>query len=213
MLVFLSRQTLMNRNREKFEKAKAAFRRHRGVLRTREAIRSGIHPRTLYAMRDARIIERLSRGLYRLSELPPLSNQDLVTASLRVPNGVVCLISALVFHELTTQIPHEVYIAVRRGSETPRLEHPPLRIYWFTGQAFSEGIQSYKIDDVPVRVYDPEKTIADCFKYRNKLGLDVAIEALRLWRRRKDYSIERLVNRARTCRVERLIRPYLESLI
>ena len=125
----------------------------------------------------------------------------------------MCLISALAFHELTTQIPHEVYIALERGSEAPRLEHPPLRVYWFTSRAFNEGIRSYQVDGVSVRIYDPEKTIADCFKYRNKLGLDVAIEALRLWRRRKDYSIERLMDRARICRVERLIRPYLEALV
>jgi len=213
MLVFLSNASLMSQNREHFKKAKAIFQRHGGALRTGETIRYGIHPRTLYAMRDAGIVEQLSRGLYRLAELPPLSNQDLVTVSLRVPNGVMCLISALAFHELTTQIPHEVYIALERGSETPRLEHPPLRVYWFTGRAFTEGIRSYKVDSVPVRVYDPEKTIADCFKYRNKLGLDVAIEALRIWRRRKDYSIERLMDRARICRVERLIRPYLEALV
>ncbi len=213
MLVFLSNSSIMSKNREHFKKAKAIFQRHGGALRTGEAIRCGIHPRTLYAMRDAGIVEQLSRGLYRLAELPPLSNQDLVTVSLRVPNGVMCLISALAFHELTTQIPHEVYIALERGSEAPRLEHPPLRVYWFTGRAFTEGFRSYEVDGVPVRVYDPEKTIADCFKYRNKLGLDVAIEALRIWRRRKDYSIERLMGRARICRVERLIRPYLEAIV
>ncbi|MBC8472805.1 MAG: type IV toxin-antitoxin system AbiEi family antitoxin domain-containing protein [Planctomycetes bacterium] len=203
----------MSQKREYFKKAKAIFQRHGGVLRTSEAIRCGIHPRSLYGMRDAGIVEQLSRGLYRLADLPSLSNQDLVTVSLRVPNGIMCLISALAFHELTTQIPHEVYIALERGSEAPRLEHPPLRIYWFTGRAFTEGIRSYQVDGVSVRIYDPEKTIADCFKYRNKLGLDVAIEALRLWRRRKYYSIERLMNRARICRVERLIRPYLEALV
>lgn len=213
MLVFLSNVSLMSKNREHFKKARAVFRRHGGVLRTREAIRSGIHPRTLYAMRDVGIVEQLSRGLYRLAELPPLSNQNLVTVSLRVPKGVMCLISALAFHELTTQIPHEVYIALERGSEAPRIEHPPLRVYWFTGRAFNEGIQSYEVDGVPVRVYDPEKTIADCFKYRNKLGIDAAIEALKFWRRRKGYSIERLMACARTCRVERLIHPYLEALL
>jgi predicted transcriptional regulator of viral defense system len=213
MLVFLSNPSLMSKNRAHFKKAKKIFKRHGGALRTGEAIRCGIHPRTLYAMRDVGIIEQLSRGLYRLAELPPLSNQDLVTVSLRAPNGVICLISALAFHELTTQIPHEVHIALERGSEAPRIKHPPLRIYWSKGQAFTEGIKIYEVDGVPVRIYNSEKTIADCFKYRNKLGIDVAIEALRIWRRRKGHSIERLIAYAQTCRVERLIRSYLEALI
>ncbi len=195
------------------DKAKAVFRRHDGVLRTQEAIKYGIHPRILYALREAGVLERLSRGVYRLADLPPLTNQDLVTISLRMPHGVVCLISALAFHELTTQIPHAVYVALERGSKLPKLEHPPLRVYWFTGEAFAAGIQSHKLDGVSVRVYDAEKTIADCFKYRNKLGLDVAIEALRLWRQQKGHNIGRLMAYARICHVERVIRPYVEALI
>lgn len=196
-----------------FDKAKSVFRSHGGVLRTGGAIKLGVHPRTLYAMRDAGVIERLSRGLYRLAGLRPLSNQDLVTVSLRVPKGIVCLISALAFHELTTQIPHAVYVALKRGSKAPRLEHPPLRTFWFAGDAFASGFECHEVDGVPVRVYGPEKTIADCFKYRNKLGLDIAIEALRLWRRRRDHDLDRLMAYARTCRVERLIRPYVEALV
>jgi predicted transcriptional regulator of viral defense system len=196
-----------------FDRAKAVFRRYDGVLRTRDAIKYGIHPRILYALREAGVLEQLSRGVYRLADLPPLTNQDLVTVSLRVPNGVVCLISALAFHELTTQIPHAVYVALKRGSKAPKLEYPPLRVYWFTGDTFTAGIQSHKLDGVSVRVYDAEKTIADCFKYRNKLGLDVAIEALRLWCRQKHRNIDRLITYARICHVERVIRPYVEALI
>ena len=196
-----------------FNRAQAVFRSHDGVLRTQDAIQYGIHPRILYALREAGVLERLSRGVYRLADLPPLTNQDLVTVALRVPNGVVCLISALAFHELTTQIPHAVYVALERGSKLPKLEHPPLRVYWFTGEAFAAGIQSHALDGVSVRVYDAEKTIADCFKYRNKLGLDVAIEALRLWRQQKRHNIGRLMAYARICHVERVIRPYVEALI
>jgi len=194
------------------DKAKTIFRRHDGVLRTQEAIKYGIHPRVLYALRESGVLEQLSRGVYRLADLPPLTNQDLVTVSLRVPHGVVCLISALAFHELTTQIPHAVYLALERGSKLPKLEHPPLRVYRFTSDAFVAGIQSHRLDGVSVRVYDPEKTLADCFKYRNKLGLDVAIEALRLWRRQKRRDIGRLMAYARICHVERVIRPYVEAL-
>lgn len=198
---------------EPFSKAKAVFRKAGGVLRTQEAIGRGIHPRVLYAMRDAGVVERLHRGLYRLAELPPLGNQDLVTVTLKVPQGVICLLSALSFHELTTQIPHVVHLALERGAWTPRLEYPPLHVYRFTGRAFSEGVHRYDLDGVHVPVYDPEKTIADCFKYRNKLGLDVAIEALKLWRRRKDRNMDHLIAYARICRVERLIRPYLEATV
>lgn len=203
----------MSTTNEHFSRAKAVFRQVGGVLRTQEAIERGIHPRTLYAMRDAGVIERLHRGLYRLAELPPLSNQDLVTVALKAPHGVICLISALSFHELTTQVPHVIHLALERGAWAPKLEYPPLHVYRFTGRAFSEGVRRYNLDRVPVAIYDPEKTIADCFKYRNKLGLDVAIEALRLWRKRRDRNMDHLIAYARICRVERLIRPYLEAMI
>ena len=117
------------------------FREQGGTLRTNEAIALGIHPRTLYAMRDAGILDQLSRGLFRLADLPPLGHPDLVPVALRVPDGVFCLLSALSLHDLTTQIPHEVYLALPRGADRPRLDHPPLRAFWFTGRAFSEGIE------------------------------------------------------------------------
>ena len=204
---------MKQRKRDTFEEAKAVFRRHAGVLRTSQAVRAGIHPRTLYTMRDAGMVERLSRGLYRLADLPPLGNPDLVSVALKVPRGAICLISALAFHEITTQIPHEVYVALERGSEPPRLDYPPMRVFWFTGSAFKEGIETKKVEEVPVRVYSPEKTVADCFKYRNKIGLDTAIEALRLYRQRGRVNVDDLIRFARVCRVEKVMRPYLEALI
>src|SRR4030042_7154426 len=174
----------MKRSIKKFypkrvEKAEKIFRDRGGVLRTGEALDAGIHPRTLYEMQRSGILEQLTRGLYRLADLPPLGNPDLVPVSLKIPNGVICLISALAYHEITTQVPHEVYVALERGTEVPRLDYPPLRIFWFSGQAFTLGIQTYKIDGVRVRIYSPEKTIADCFKYRNKIGLDRDIEGIK----------------------------------
>lgn len=195
------------------KKATELFRRHGGILRTAEAIRQGIHPRTIYEMRDSGLIEPISRGLYRLSSLPPLSSPDIASASLQAPNGIICLISALAFHEITTQVPHEVYIALQRGSKRPRIEHPPIRIFWLSGQAFSEGIETHSIDDIAVRVYSPEKTIADCFKYRNKIGMDVAVEALRLYLKRRNKDINKVVHYARICRVEKIILPYIEAII
>lgn len=194
------------------DKAKRLFQRHGGILRTNEALRLGIHPRTLYAMRDVGVLEQLSRGLYRLAELPPLDDPDLVAVALKVPLGVVCLVSALAYHDLTTQIPHEVYLALLRGAEPPRLAHPPVRIFWFTGAAFTEGVEIHKVDDVRVRVYSVEKTLADCFKYRNKIGLDTAIEALRRYRTRRGVRFDKLMHYARICRVENIMRPYLEAM-
>jgi predicted transcriptional regulator of viral defense system len=195
------------------EAAKRVFRKHGGTLRTREATREGIHPRTLYAMRDAGILETLSRGLFRLAELSPLGNPDLIPVALRVPNCVICLISALVFHEMTTEVPHAVYIALPRRTWRPELDHPPVRVFWFKGPAFTEGIETHTIDGVEVRIYSPEKTLADCFKHRNKIGINVAVEALKLYRKHKPLRADELVRYAKICRVEKVMRPYLEAIL
>jgi predicted transcriptional regulator of viral defense system len=187
------------------------FRRHDGVLHTKQALELGVHPRTLYAMRDRGLVEQLSRGVYRLSSLPPLSQPDLATVALRVPQAVVCLISALAYHDITTEVPHEVQIALPRGTKTPVLEHPPLRVFRFSGQALTEGIQTVSVDKIPLRVYAPEKTVADCFRFRKKLGLDVALEALDLCIKRKRTKPVDLLSYARICRVEKVMLPYLEA--
>lgn len=204
---------MANRTHSPTENARELFRAHGGTLHTGEALRLGIHPRTLYAMRDSGILELISRGLFRLTELPPFGNPDLVTVALKIRNGVICLISALAFHELTTQVPHEVYVAVKQGSEPPRLPYPPVRLFWFSGEAFSEGVQIHKVGGVPVRIYGPEKTVADCFKHRNKIGIEVALEALKTYRRRKSFNVDKLLHSARVCRVENIMRPYLETLL
>ena len=204
---------MKTQDRDNFKKAKTLFLKQGGILKTKEAIRVGIHPRTLYEMLNAGVLERLNRGLYRLADLPPLGNPDLVSVSLKVPHGVICLISALHYHDITTQIPHEIYLALQRGTEPPRLDHPPIRIFWFTGRAFAEGVEMHKIDGIPTHIYSPEKTVVDCFKYRNKIGLDVAIEALReCWRNRR-CTMDQLWYYAKICRVTNVMRPYLESII
>ena len=195
------------------EAARRVFRRGGGILRTGDALDHGIHPRTLYAMRDAGLLDRLDRGLYRLSDLPPLSDPDLVTVASKIPKGVVCLISALHFHDITTQIPHAVSIAVRRGTEPPRLPYPPIHLYWFSGEAFTSGIEIHQIDRTPVQVYSAEKTLADCFKYRNKIGMDTVLEALALYRDQHKPKPRKLIEYAKVCRVEKVMRPYLEALL
>jgi predicted transcriptional regulator of viral defense system len=164
-------------------------------------------------MRDSGLLEKVSRGVYRLASSPPLGNPDLVTVATRIPGGVICLISALSFHDLTTQIPHEVHVALPSGAEEPRLEHPPIRTYRFTGESFTEGIETHDVDGVGVRIYSPEKTIADCFRFRNRIGLDTAIEALRSYRERGRLRVDVLMRYASICRVTTVIQPYLEAIL
>ncbi len=195
------------------EEAIALFREQGGTLRTSEALRLGIAPRTLYALRDAGMLEQLARGLYRLGDLPPLSHPDLVIVAHKAPRGVVCLVSALAYHELTTQIPHAVDLALQSGSRRLRLTFPPLRVFWFSEAAWSEGVEVHQLDGIAVRIYGAEKSVADTFKFRRKLGLDLAIEALKTYRTRPGFDVARLLHYARLCRVERVMSPYLEALL
>jgi len=197
---------------QKKHSATAIFREHGGMLRTGEALQLGIHPRTLYEMRDSGALERISRGVYRLTDLPPLSDPDLVAVATRIPQGVICLVSALAFHRLTREIPHYVYVALPRGGEPPRLEHPPLRIFWLTDAVFRAGVETHSLDGVSLHIYSPAKTIADCFKYRNKIGIGVAVEALRMLKERGDLDSDEILHFARICRVETVMMPYLQAL-
>ncbi|MFN8432402.1 MAG: type IV toxin-antitoxin system AbiEi family antitoxin domain-containing protein [Anaerolineales bacterium] len=182
------------------------------VMRSTEIFAQGIQPRTLYEMRDAGLLIQEGRGLYRLADEQIWSDPDLAVVSLRIPKGVVCLISALYFHQLTTQIPHEVYLALPKDSEKPRLQHPPIRFFWVSPEPFKAGIEKHIIDNVEVKVYSVAKTIADCFKFRNKTGMDVALEALREGLSQKRCTPEQILRFARIDRVERIILPYLEAL-
>ncbi len=180
-------------------------------MRTSEILKLGIHPRTLYQMRESGELIELSRGVYRLAELPELENSDLVAVSKRVPNGVICLVSALSFHDLTTEIPHEVYLAIPQGKEKPRIDYPPTRVFNFSSDSFENGIEEHNFDGNLIKVYSPEKTIADCFKFRNKIGLDVAIEGLKRCLASKG-SRTKILEFARICRIEKIIRPFLEAI-
>ncbi|MBD3609278.1 MAG: type IV toxin-antitoxin system AbiEi family antitoxin domain-containing protein [Gammaproteobacteria bacterium] len=191
--------------------AEEIFRQHGGQLRMSEAVEYGISRYSLYKMRDTGQLEQMSRGIYRLVDLPPISNPDLVTVSARFPKAVVCLLSALSYHELTTQIPHEVSVAVPRDARMPSLDYPPVHAYKFSQHAYEEGIEEHKIDGVTVRIYSAEKTLADCFKYRNKLGMDVVLESLKLYLERKNKNIDKIIKYARVCRVEKVMRVYLEA--
>ncbi len=189
------------------------FRQHGGVLRTGQALIRGIHPAALYSLVESGQLTRLARGLYRLADAQEFSNPDLAVVAAKAPDAIVCLISALSFHGITTQVPRAVYLAVCRGRYAGlRLRAPPVKIYRFDAATFDQGIETHRIDGVTVRIYGVARTLVDCFKYRNKLGLDIAIEALRFARERKRISNREILHFARLLRQVRVIGPYLESV-
>ncbi len=197
---------------EKAQQARTVFLQHGGVLRTSDAIRLGVHPRTLYALRDAGVLVSVHRGWFRLAHLPPLADPDLVATALAVPKGIICLISALSFHGIGTQIPRVVDVAIHKDAKRPRVDYPPIRVFWFTGRALTAGIETHELDGVPVRIFNPAKTVADCFKFRNKLGLDIALEALHEVRRSRLATVAEMVEMGKVCRVANVMRPYLEGI-
>jgi len=193
--------------------ATLVFKRHKGMMRMADALRAGISRATLKAMLAEGSVERMSRGLYRLAESEPLSHPDLAVIAAKIPQGVICLISALSFHQLTTEIPHEVYVAIPRNSEPPRIKHPPVRSFRFSGAAFSEGIEMHRIDSQTLRIYSREKTLADCFKYRNRIGLDTCVEALRFYKQQRKLKVDALLHFADVCRIRKVMQPYLEAIL
>ena len=189
------------------------FQSHGGILRTKEAIDLGIHPSTLYQMKDEGTIDQLRRGLYALKDLPGHAHPDLVQIAKMVPEAVICLISALSFHGLTTQIPHYVYVAVRQSTRVPKITYPPARFFWFSEKTYSTGIEIHYFSGVKIRCYNLEKTIVDCFKHRNKIGIDVALEALRNYLSRVNINLQKLKKYAVISRVDKVMTPYIEALL
>ncbi|HAC28344.1 type IV toxin-antitoxin system AbiEi family antitoxin domain-containing protein [Marinobacter hydrocarbonoclasticus] len=187
------------------------FQKQGGQLRLSEALARGFSRYQFYQLRDEGLIEPVSRGLYRLADLPPIENPDLVAAATRFPSAVLCLISALDWHGITTQIPHQVHLAVARDARLPVLDYPPVAGYRFSGLAFSAGIEQVDVDGITLNVYNPEKTLADCFKFRNRIGMDVVLEALELYRIRKTFLPGKLMEYARICRVATVMAPYVEA--
>ena len=181
------------------------------VARSRDLERAGISRTQIRRLVDEGRIERVGRGLYRWPGAPLSERGDLAEVARRVPGGVVCLLSALRFHRLTTQNPFELWLAIDRKAWRPRVEHPPLRLIYLSGPAFSEGVEEHDVDGTRVRVFGAAKTVADCFKFRNKIGVDVAVEALREYRRKHPKRLDALWRAAQVDRVTKVIRPYLEA--
>ena len=173
---------------------------------------AGIPSQVLVELHQNGIIERLSRGVYLSTHAEITENLSLQVAALKFPAGVFCLLSALRFHDFTTQLPQEIYLAVKAHCWIPRNVSPEMRFYPMTEASFFYGIEEHEIDGVKIRVYSAAKTVADCFKYRNKIGQDIALEALRDGCRRNLFSVTELMSAAKVCRVTKIITPYLESI-
>jgi predicted transcriptional regulator of viral defense system len=189
-----------------------ALVRRTGVLRPRDLAVHRIPREFLVRLHRKGLLERPARGIYVLADAEPDEHQSLVEACKRVPSGVVCLLSALRFHGMTTQSPFEVWLAIGAKARRPKVEYPPLHIVRFSAEALSSGVEQHGFKGVQVRVTNPARTVVDCFKYRNKIGLDVALEALRDCWRQKKATMDELYRVAQTRRTANVMQPYLESL-
>lgn len=186
--------------------------RRRGLLRPRDLAAAGIPRAVLSRLQTSGQLVKVTRGLYRMPDDDPGEDEGMVTIARRVPHAVFCLLTALQFHGLTTQLPRQIWIAMPRGSHPPRIDYPPIRMVQFTGESYSRGIELFERDRTQLRVYGVAKTVADCFKYRNRVGLDVALEALKDSRQQAKASADDLWRFARICRVSEVMRPYLEAV-
>lgn len=186
--------------------------RKNGWLRASDLTGAGIPRVVLTRMTASGQLERAAPGLYRLPGASSSEHEGLVTVARKVPQAVICLLSALQFHGLTTQLPWQVWIAMPRGSHVPRLDHPPIKMVQFTGEAYTHGIEMHKREGVALQVYGVAKTVADCFKHRNKIGADVALEALKDALSQGRASFDDLWHCAKVCRVANVMRPYMEAL-
>ena len=189
------------------------FQRHGGQLRLSEALALGLNRYQFYKLRDEGLIEPVSRGLYRLADLPQVRDPDIAAVASRFPKAVLCLISALAWHDLTTQIPRRIDLAVERNARLPKQRNPPVRGYRFSGKRFTSGIELHHMDGIEIKVYNPEKALTDCFAYRNNLGQDIVLEALKIYMKRGGTDFPKLLAYARICRVENVMRPYLQCAL
>ena len=184
-----------------------------GLLRVCDLTSRGLHPEYLRRLYQKGLVRREGRGLYIAADAEISVHYGLAQVAKRVSHGVICLLSALSFHEIGTQLPHQVWMAIDRRAARPKMQFPPLRVMRFSGAALTEGIETYQIEGVPVQIFNPAKTVADCFKYRNKIGLDVALEALKECIRDRRTTMDDLWHFAKVCRMTNVMRPYMEAIV
>jgi predicted transcriptional regulator of viral defense system len=199
--------------KSKLDLALEVFRKAGGILTMSEALELKIHRRELYSLRDKGYIEIISRGLYRLKEMAEPSLPDFIPIAKKIPNGVICLISALAFHEITTQIPHFVYVALPKNAHKPLISYPPMRFFWYSTKLLTTGVETRKNDGCIIKIFDIEKTLIDCVKFRNKIGMDVVLEALRMYWQSKKTNLKKLMEYAKLFRVEKVLKPIMETIV
>lgn len=187
--------------------------RQKGLVRMSDLRDAGVGAETVARMVREGAVMRVARGLYQLADTMPDPRRSLAEASALVPKGVICLTSALQFHELTLQMPSAVWIAIDRTGWKPKVEYPPIRFVRFGNQALTEGVKRHLIEGIEVPIFEPAKTIVDCFRYRNKIGLDIALEGLREGLRTKRATPDQLWEFARTARVWSVMHPYVEAMV
>ncbi len=201
------------KKKSKLELAIVTFREAGGILTMSEAMKIGIHRRELYALRDSGDLEVVSRGLYRLTNMPAPSLPDFIPVAKKISHGVICLISALAFHEITTQIPHFVYVALPSQAHKPAISHPPMRYFWYSQKLLSTGVQEHSIDGCTIMIFDVEKTLVDCVKFRNKIGMDVVLEALKMYWQSRKTDLDKLFEYAKLFHVEKILKPIMETIV
>ncbi len=194
------------------ETIKKIFNNNKGFAKTKDMVSAGIHTRQIKQFRDSGWIIRIRRGLYRLASYQ-VSNQSFVDAATLIPKGVICLTSALSYYDLTTFIPSVISIAIPRDTRRPSVEYPPIDFYYFSKNQFTLGKTEIRIDNHIVRIYDKEKTICDCFRYRNKIGIDIVKEALSEYLKRNDRNLQKLLKYAEVCRTKPIIETWLQAMV
>jgi len=189
------------------------FQSHGGVARFSTVLKAGFHPDSLIALEKEGKVEKIARGLYRVANYTHGTHPDFVIASLQSPRGVICLLSALSFYDATSEIPKYVDLAIPQGTHANRIKYPPVRFYRFASKAWKAGIEEHDIERHKIKVYSLAKTIADCFKFRNKIGMDVARDALKVAVTEKNITPKEIMKYAKICRVDSIIKPILEAMI
>ena len=205
-----SKEDMINKKHKKIIKV---FKIHNGYARSKDILAEGIHQRDIKSILDKGIVIKVKNGLYRLSDTPVISNQSFIDLACAVPEGVICLLSALSYYELTTFNPSVISMAIHRKSWRPKIEYPPVEFYYFSKKQFEAGIDKIKIRDHKMNIYCIEKTICDCFRYRNKLGIDIAKEGLSEYLKRKGRNLEKLLKYAEICRVKALMEIWINAMI
>lgn len=206
----ISKEDIIDKKHKKIIKI---FKIHNGYARSKDILAEGIHPRDIKSILDKGTIIKVKNGLYKLSDTPIISNQSFIDLARAVPEGVICLLSALSYYELTTFNPSIISMAIHRKSWRPKIEYPPVEFYYFSTKQFKAGVNEIKIKGHKISIYCPEKTICDCFRYRSKLGLDIAKEGLSEYLKRKGRNLESLFEYAEICRVKKLMEIWVNAMI